>query len=65
MPNICGVDISKDWLDCFASQAGSFERFANTPEGVTALARLCHAAGVELVVMEASGGYERAAFHAL
>ena len=65
MQNICGVDISKDWLDSFASPTGSFERFANTPEGVTALACFCHEAGVALVVMEASGGYEKAAFHSL
>ena len=65
MQNICGVDISKDWLDSFASPTGCFERFANTADGVVALSAFCREAGVELVVMEASGGYEQPAFHAL
>jgi transposase len=59
---ICGVDISKDWLDCFVSLTGEFKRFANTPKGVEALAAFCKAAEVELVVMEASGGYEKLPF---
>ena len=62
MKRICGVDISKDWLDAFAGPTGVFERFANTPEGIAALACFCEAAGIELVVMEASGRYEQLAF---
>ena len=62
MQIICGVDIAKDWLDVFASSTGAFGRMANTPEGVAALARFCREAGAGLVVMEASGGYEQAAF---
>ena len=69
MQIICGVDISKDWLDAFASSpdglGGNFERMANTPEGVQALAALCRKCDVQLVVMEASGGYEQAAYLAL
>jgi len=38
------------------------ERFANTASGVESLAAFCRAHGVELVVMEASGGCERTAF---
>ena len=62
MNRICGVDISKDWLDAFAGPTGEFERFANTPDGIKALACFCEAAGIELVVMEASGRYEQLAF---
>jgi transposase len=62
MHDICGVDISKDWLDAFAGPTGQFERFANTPDGIRALARFCTQAGVQLVVMEASGRYEQLAF---
>lgn len=65
MQSICGVDIAKDWLDVFASSTGAFERVANTPEGIEALAAFCREAGAELVVMEASGGYEQAAYLAL
>ena len=57
MQNICGVDISKDWLDAFASPTGCFERFANTPDGALALVRFCHDGAIGLVVMESSGGY--------
>jgi transposase len=65
MQIICGVDISKDWLDAFAGSTGGFGRMANTPEGVRALVAFCREAGVELVVMEASGGHEQAAYLAL
>jgi transposase len=61
MQTICGVDVSKAWLDAWLDAAGH-KRFANTAEGVAALGAFCGAHGVELVVMEASGGYERAAF---
>ena len=62
---ICGVDVSKDWLDAWLAPIKRYERFANTADGVAALADACHAAGVDLVVMEASGGFERAAFLSL
>lgn len=59
---ICGVDVSKDWLDAFIRPSGTFERFSNDATGIGALADLCRAENVELLVMEASGGYERTAF---
>jgi transposase len=59
------VDISKDWLDAFAAPTGQFERFANTAEGIRALAHFCETVGIELVVMEASGRYEQLAFLSL
>ena len=59
---ICGVDVSKDWLDAYVRPSGVFERFANDAAGISALSEFCRTHGVELVVMEASGGYERAAF---
>jgi transposase len=62
MRYFCGVDISKEWLDAFASSTGAVKRFSNTPDGVKALAAFCRATGVELVVMEASGGYEQLVF---
>ncbi len=38
---------------------GRHERFARTVEGIAALAAFCRQHGVELVVMEATGGYEK------
>jgi len=63
MSIICGVDVSKAWLDAWAAK--QYRRFANTPEGVEALFAFCCEHGVELLVMEASGGIEQAAFLAL
>lgn len=59
---ICGVDVSSDTLDARIGAAGPFERFASTPEGIAELARFCTAHGVELVAMEATGGYEKRPF---
>jgi transposase len=41
---------------------GAFAQFSNTAEGIASLAAFCHAHQVELVAMEATGGYERQAF---
>ena len=56
------MDVSKDWLDAHIRPSGIFQRFGNDAAGIAGLAELCRAQGVELVVMEASGGYERKAF---
>ncbi|MER8377629.1 IS110 family transposase [Mesorhizobium sp. M1406] len=59
---LCGIDISKDWLDAHIEPIGMANRFANDAAGIADLAAWCQANGVDLVVMEASGGYERLAF---
>lgn len=63
---ICGVDVSKDWLDAHIEPTqdacAAAGRFANDAAGIAELAGFCRAAGAELVVMEASGNYERLAF---
>jgi transposase len=59
---ICGVDVSSEMLDARIGMDGPFERFARLPEGIEALNAFCRAHGVELVVMEATGGYERQPF---
>lgn len=64
MQIICGVDVSKRWLDAWVEPAGH-RRFANSAEGVALLGTWCRDHGAELVVMEASGGMERPAFLAL
>lgn len=59
---ICGVDVSKDWLDVHVEPSGVVGRFRNDAAGIADLAGLCRAAAVELVVMEASGRYEQLPF---
>ena len=56
------MDVSQDWLDAHIRPAGVFQRFGNDAAGIADLAELCRAHAVALVVMEASGGCERAAF---
>jgi transposase len=59
---ICGVDVSSESLDVVLRPGGEERRFANTPKGVAGLAAFCQDRGVELVAMEATGGYEKSAF---
>ncbi|TIP27882.1 MAG: IS110 family transposase [Mesorhizobium sp.] len=56
------MDVSKDWLDTHVVPGGAAGRFRNDAAGIAELAAWCQANGVELVVMEASGGYERLPF---
>jgi transposase len=58
------VDVSSEALDVRIGRDGTEARMAATPEGVAALAMFCRENGVTLVVMEATGGYEKLA-HAL
>lgn len=63
---ICGVDVSSLSLDAsIGHQEGSSRTFPNTPEGIAELAAFCEASQVELVAMEASGGYEKQPFRQL
>lgn len=62
---ICGVDVSKAWLDAHIEPAGAAARFAGDASGVEELASFCRKHGADRVVMEASGGYERMAFTVL
>jgi transposase len=58
-----GIDVSKDWLDvCWTDQN---RRFAHDADGIKQVAADLHRAQVDLVVIEASGGYEVAAAAAL
>ncbi len=59
---ICGVDVSSTHLDAkIGHETGAWQRFERSVQGLAALAAFCkqHAAG--LVVMEATGGYEKLA----
>lgn len=59
---VCGVDVSKRRLDAHVEPSGAFESFSNDEAGIAALAAFCRRQDVQLVAMEASGGYERTAF---
>jgi transposase len=62
---ICGVDVSSEALDVCLRPGGETRRFAHSVEGIEALAVFCTAQGVELVAMEATGGYEKLPFAVL
>jgi transposase len=64
MQRICGVDVSKTWLDAWVAPS-HFQRFDNTAEGVEALRAFCCDHDIELVAMESLGGVEQAAYLAL
>ena len=59
---ICGVDVSKAKLDACIEPGHRLASFDNDTAGIAELAAFCREHAVELVVMEASGGYERRAF---
>jgi transposase len=60
---ICGVDVSAQFLDVFLQQR--FHRFANTVAGIADLVAFCQAQPVDVVAVEASGGYERRMYRQL
>src|SRR5712675_1560848 len=62
MKIICGMDVSKASLDACIEPGAVRGSFRNDKAGIAALAGICREHRVELVVMEATGGYERKAF---
>ena len=59
---ICGVDVSKDFLEARIGPQGAAASFPNHVEGIAELAAFCAAHAVALVAMEATGGYEQLPF---
>jgi transposase len=62
---ICGVDVSSDCLQARIGCDGPERSFSNATEGIAELAGFCRQHGVELVAMEATGGYEKQPFSQL
>ena len=60
-----GVDVSKARLDVAVRPTGERYSLANEPEGIDALVGRLEEAGPELVVLKATGGFERPAAAAL
>lgn len=56
-----GIDTGKDKLDVFIDSTGQLLICANEPKELRALAKQLKALDPEMIVLEASGGYERAA----
>jgi transposase len=59
---ICGVDVSLKSLEVRIGRDGLTASFPNTVEGIASLADFCQAHDVDLVAMEATGGYEKKSF---
>jgi transposase len=59
---ICGVDVSKASLDACIEPGSIHGSFKNDAAGIAALGAFCRQHQAALVVMEATGGYERKAF---
>jgi transposase len=59
---ICGVDIASTSLSARIGRSGAAGVFANTREGIAELAIFCESHGVEMVAMEATGGYEQRSY---
>ena len=60
--NICGVDVASESVEARIGQQGAAACFPNSREGIAALGAFCQAHQVQLVAMEATGGYEQQAF---
>lgn len=60
-----GIDVAKDTLDVAVHPSGERWRVANTPDGVATLVQRLTALAAQLIVMEATGGYERLALWCL
>jgi transposase len=60
-----GIDVSKDRLDVCVLPGGQVHAFANDPTGHAELVKLGRSWNQPLVVIEATGGYERPALFAL
>ena len=54
-----GIDVCKDNFDVCCATSGPKGRFENTADGVSRLLPLLPPAGACLIVVEATGGYER------
>lgn len=64
-PICIGVDVSSEHLDAAIGPQGPVQRFANTAAGIGKLIRRLGGLSVEVVLMEATGGWERVPAEAL
>lgn len=62
---VVGIDVSKAVLDVAVLPSGELSQFGNDASGIEELGKKLTSAAVDLVVMEATGGYETALAAAL
>jgi hypothetical protein len=60
MANCVGVDVSKHHLDWVSGGEGNVARLPNTPAGIRRLTAALRKLDLSLIVVESTGGYERA-----
>ena len=60
MKKCIGIDVAKQYFDMYVLCSRQHHRLDNTAEGVRQCVQVCKAATPELIVMEATGGYELA-----
>lgn len=60
-----GVDVSKEWLDVAVLEDDRIRRYANTAGGIKELVQAIEALQPALLVVEVTGGYERAVVKAI
>ena len=69
MPNdkehFVGIDISKDWFDVAVLGEKGTRQFTNAKKGIRELVRWMNQLQPQLIVVEATGGYEAALVQAL
>ena len=61
MDIVVGIDVSKDRLDVAVAPSGLVFQVANTQAGIDDLVSRLEPVGVEVVALEATGGFETAA----
>lgn len=62
---MCGLDISKNGIDCKIEGLEGVRSFTNKATGFKKLLKLLEKRGVTSVILESTGGYERAIFRYL
>jgi transposase len=64
-PTWIGIDVAKAWLDVASTGEAPVQRFANAAAGIAALGTALAAPAPASIVLEATGGHERAVSAAL
>jgi transposase len=58
MRNCIGIDVAKQYFDLHCLKTGQDQRMENSTDGIRQCVALCNEIRPELIVMEATGGYE-------
>ena len=58
MKNCIGIDVAKQYFDLHSLKTGQDKRMENSTDGIRQCVAICNKIKPELIVMEATGGYE-------